>query len=196
MIDFGKFKKIWNLLAAGAAWLLLIIGTFLLPPPVGAGEFGGDGRLVAFGKYVVPLFLGLLGVPLLRWKTKRYTWAWWRYGLAALLLSITAYFLYEWLSTRWTCKYAGTRVVTGSTFMPGKEEWTRNNPQNHRTCEDWIMAHAGKINQIWTQASIDTRCAILALLYILSLPLFAGAVICIIQALYCNAPRPPRAPPE
>ena len=184
----NKFKNDWNKLAAFGAWLGLVIASFLVPPPVGADQLGGTSALTAFGSFLVPLCVGLIAVPLSRWSRKRYTWPWWKAGAAALLLSIVAFLGYQWLSSSWTCLYHQKLLVFGSEYMPGRAQWVVDHPEFAGPA-DWIMAHAGRITEIWTESSIDLRCVILAAIYLLSLPLFVLAVICVIQAIYCNSRR-------
>jgi hypothetical protein len=117
---------------------------------------------------------------------KRHTWKWWKVAAVACVLSILCFFAYEWFSTRWTCSYAHKPVVIGSVFMPGREQWAKTNGV-YFNCHDWIMAHGGKVEDIWTKESIDQRCALLAGIYILSLPFFVLAIICVLQAIYCNS---------
>ena len=142
--------------------------------------------MTALSRYVLPLCVGLIMVPLARFGRKRYTRTWWKAGAATLFAAAVCFFSYEWLSTRWTCSYNHQPVVIGSEFMPGREEWTKTNGRFFE-CHDWIMAHGGKVEDIWTKSSIDRRCANLSALYIVSLPIAALAMICILQAIYCNS---------
>jgi hypothetical protein len=186
----NRLTSDWNKIAAVGGWLSLLIASFLLPPPIGASQFGGDEGIVgAFGRFIVPVFAGLIIVPMSRWALKRHTWAWWKAAAAGLALSVLVFLAYQWLTTHWTAPYDGRLWVIGSEYMPGREQWVRDHPEFAEPSK-LIMAHGGQVLDIWTKASINWRCAALAAFYLFSLPLFALAVICMIQAIYCNS-RPP-----
>lgn len=183
-----RLKREWSRLAAFATWFALVIGAFLLPPPVGASQFGSGGRISKLAVVVTAVVVGLIAVPLVRWSAKRHTWRWWKAAALSLFISVVSFFAYEWLVTTWTCSYDSQRVVIGSELTAHGREFVERHPQ-WITCEDWIMAHAGKVEEIWTRRSIDIRCIVLAFFYLVAWPLFALAIICALQAIHCNSRR-------
>jgi hypothetical protein len=183
-----RLKREWSRLAAFATSFALIVGAFLLPLPVGASQFGSGGRITRLAVVVTAVVTGLVAVPLVRWSAKRHTWGWWKTAAISLIISVISFFAYEWLVTTWTCTYDSHRVVIGSDFTPHGKQFLERHPE-WITCEDWIMAHAGKVEEIWTRRSIDIRCIVLASFYLAAWPLFAIAIICAVQAVYCNSRR-------
>ena len=190
---FERLTKSWNTLGGIATWLMVIITAFFVPPPVGSGQFGGDGAIAGFARFALPIFIGLLMAPMSRWDNKRHTWLWWKTAVGALLLSAIAFFAYQWLTTMWTCDYNGGRVVFGpeSGITGEMREWLKDNRTTYPNPQDWIDVHAGgkKLESIWTRDSMAGRCAVLAAVYLFSLPLFGLAVMCVVQATYCNSRR-------
>lgn len=181
---WDRLQSNWNAAVAAGAWLLAIATAAILPPPVGANQFGGDGSTVKFVGMLVPLIVGLLTVPLLRRSKKSDARFWWRAALACVIGAAACFFAYNWFTTDWTAEYAGERVVIGSTFTANGEAYVRANPQRIAP-SDWVMAHAGAVEEIWTKRSIDIRCALLAALYIVSVNIFVCAIVSAMQSVYC-----------
>jgi len=186
---FRQFKQSWSLLAAFTTWLLAIIGGFLLPPPIGADQYEFSDVLSKLGLVVTIVLVGLLSVPLMKWKSKVYTLHWSVAGLASMFFAVVAFFSYLYLINNWTCLYNDNRLVIGSEFTAHGKAYVESNP--HRVSpRDWVMAHGGNVSEIWTDRSINRRCAILGLLYVATLPLFAVAMIGTLHAIYCYSPQP------
>ena len=184
---FRRFKESWNVLAAFATWLLAIIGGFLLPPPIGSDQYEYSDLLSKLGVVVTIVLVGLLSVPLLKWKSPTYTWRWSAVGLVAMVCSVAAFFTYLYLINAWTCTYDEHRLVIGSDFTEHGKQYVLANP--HRVSpRDWVMAHGGNVSELWTERSINLRCAVIGIIYIATLPLFAVAIIGMLHAIYCYSP--------
>jgi hypothetical protein len=98
-----------------------------------------------------------------------------------LILALISFFLYLNLLESWTCRYAGTRIVTGSDLTPHGAAYLDANSQ--RSCETWVLDHAGEVEAIWTARSIWRHEVGLLLVYIVSVPLFAFCIMSLLQAI-------------
>lgn len=105
--------------------------------------------------------------------------------IIALVLSLSAFFLYQRLLDRRTCQYANLPVVIGTRYTQHAQSYVRENS----TCSDLLEDFGGKAEDIWTQESIDNSRYVLALTYILTLPLFMICMISVIQAVHCQSIR-------
>lgn len=181
-------KERWNVLAEAAAWLLSLIGTFLVPPPTGTQQSPQDSPVWHFGRFVLILFVGLLLVPVQSWNRAEHTPRWFVLAVIGFVGCFVAFFGYTYLGDTWTCKYDGRSVVVGS-------EWTTHGagyaagPGANLTCEQRLWEHRGEVEELWTKESIDSRRRLLALIYLLSLLLFSAALICVLQTVYCRQRR-------
>src|SRR5438132_1506989 len=110
MLEF--MKKQWNLLTALCAWLATVIGGFWRQPPASTPET--TTQLGSFGQFFLTLAVGLMAIPVHRYRQKRHTQAWAIAAIALVILTPVAYFLHDSYFTAWTSSYAGSRVIVGS----------------------------------------------------------------------------------
>jgi hypothetical protein len=98
-------------------------------------------------------------------------------------VAIFSFFWYQRLLNSWTCKYyEQSRIVGSEPTNPHGVEYFRDNPG--ASCEDALKEHAGKAEDVWTKASIDSRQIILAGIYILCVPLFTICIIGVLQTIH------------
>jgi hypothetical protein len=182
MLDF--LKKQWGLLAEISAWIITVIGGFWRETPTGSPE--STTHTKSFGQFFLTLAVGLMVIPAFRFRQRQHT-IWWTLPAALLLaLAPVAYFTYEHFATFWTCPYAGHRIVVGadSSLTEHGKAYKAEHPDF--TVEQVVWEHAGNVTEIWNSSAIDSRSLILSILYVLFLPLFAAAIICVTQAVYCG----------
>src|SRR6267378_8607033 len=96
-------KKSWNRLAQTAAWILSIVGTFLIPPPAGAAQYEQKGAMRSLAVFTIAVIVGLMVLPLKKWAKKCNFWWWVASG--ALIASLASLISYEHLTSKWTCDY-------------------------------------------------------------------------------------------
>lgn len=112
---FASAREQWGVLAQTGAWLLAVICTFVLPPPAG-GEGAGKGTTEAFTAFFVAVLVGLMYVPVTRWRGHRYLRRWLAVTVASLATGTAAYVVYDHLRAEWTVPYDETRVTRGKTY--------------------------------------------------------------------------------
>jgi len=177
-------KSRWNALVVVATFVLTVVTQFLLPPPAGTDQAPEDTPVWRFGRFVLTLFVGLMLVPVRRWDRRPHTVSWFVAAAAAFVGCIAAFFTYVRYQESWTSKYDGRSVVIGSALTPHGQAYFTREPRP--TPEQVLWEHAGKVDDVWTKESVDDRRLALAVAYILALPLFATAMICVVQAIGCQ----------
>lgn len=182
MLDF--LKKQWNLLTELSAWAALVIVGFWQGPP--ASTPVSTTPLGSFGHFVLTLAVGLMVIPASRYRQRRHTKPWVMAAATLVVLTSVAYFLHDWYATAWSCPYVRSRVVVGpdTALTEHAKEYKVNHP--NLTCAQIVWDYAGNVEEIWTKDSIEKRRLTLGVLYVAFLPLFAGSMICVIQARYCG----------
>jgi hypothetical protein len=176
-----QIKKIWGTLAQAAAWVLGIIGGFLLPPPVGAE---GNQVWPKLAEFVIAALVGLLFLPSHRWNKKRHAKWWWLVALISLVAAVASFFAYQRLTYSATCEtLGGARVVIGNEYTAHGADYVKENPGI--SCADLIDQHIGKTEDVWTKRSIDLARLKLAATYIACGPLFTLCIMTLVQAIYC-----------
>ena len=161
-----------------------VISGFLLPPP-GWASAAGSTVPVRLGQFVITVLVGLIFLLVQKWNRKKHAVRWVTMTIIALVLSLSAFFLYQRLLDRRTCQYANLPVVIGTRYTQHAQSYVRENS----TCSDLLEDFGGKAEDIWTQESIDNSRYVLALTYILTLPLFMICMISVIQAVHCQSIR-------
>jgi len=180
---FEQSKKNWGVLAQTAAWVLGIIGSFLLPPPVGITQ-QSEKLWLRLAQFVIICVVGLMFIAARRWNRKEHIRRWWISAALILVLAILSFFGYQKLLNKWTCKHYQQAKIVGSesSLTPHGIEYFRDNPG--ASCEDALKEHAGKAEDVWTKASIDSRQITLAGIYILCVPLFTICIIAVLQTIH------------
>jgi len=177
-----NIKSTWGTLAGFALFVFGIVGTFVLPPP-GWVTASGDKTLLHLGQFIVAVLSGLVLILVIKWKRKKHLRRWILITLGSLFLSVGSYFAYQhFLDTR-TCKYFDELVVIGSSYTQRGSEYVKENASE--TCSTLLEDFAGKADDIWTPNSINQSRYVLALSYIISIPLFTICLIATVQAVYC-----------
>lgn len=184
-------RKNWLVLSQGALWLAGILGSFILPPPVGVSD--SDGKIwLRLGQFIVAVVLGLVFFAGRRWGRKRHALAWWGLATVFLAIAVAAFFRYQQLTLAWTTQYAGDRIVIGSDYTPQGIAYTKQNP--NLSTEDLVFDFAGRTSDIWTRESINHRRVTLAAIYVSCLPLFTICLIAVVQAIQCGGQSANRSP--
>jgi hypothetical protein len=180
MTVWKKLQREWTAITTGTTWLFAAVIAGFRAPPVSDGQFGGGGSIPKFLAIVLPV-LGLLITYIIAGKGRKAS-SWWIAGTVSLVLSIAAFVGYNWLGTSWTTLYDGQSIVIGSDFTLHGKAWVEKHPEWVSVAE-WVKAHAGRVDEIWTKASINYRCLVISMMYVLSLPCAALAIVCSAQAL-------------
>jgi len=180
---FENTKKTWGLLLEFAVFIFGVVGSFLLPPPGWVSE-GGEKTMIRLAQFVAAVLVGLIFLLVQKWNKKKHVARWAILTVAALVLSLFAYFGYQYLLDTHTCQYAGQPVVIGTRYTEHALSYIKDTP--NATCTILLDDFAGKAEDIWTRDSINKSRYILAGTYVLNLPLFIICIIAVVQALSCS----------
>jgi hypothetical protein len=186
--DFLKrARQTWLLLAQSTIWVAGVIVGFLLPPPAGTAE---ESQIwVRFAQFVITIVIGMVLLAALRWKRKKDAFVWGGLSLLCLLLGTAAFFGYQLFAARWTALYHTEPVLIGSVYTDFGRTYHEQNPRfpPARLIEDF----AGQVEKIWTRESIQQRRLLLAMMYVLAMPLFTLCIMSIVQAIQCAVAKRP-----
>jgi protein-S-isoprenylcysteine O-methyltransferase Ste14 len=177
-------RKTWGLLAQTGVWLVGVLGSFLLPPPVGIASTQ-DKTWLRFGQFVVAMVIGLVFFGVFKWKQKKHAKWWWLTSLLCLLFAVGAFFRYQQLTYAWTANYEGETLVVGSVYTEQGKKIITENPELTSHLDQLLQEFSGVTANIWTRESIQRRRLLLAATYVSCLPLFTIAVIAVVQAIQC-----------
>lgn len=177
-------KKTWGFVTQFAVFIFGILGSFLLPPP-GWATTSGDQTVVRLGQFVVAVLVGLIFLLVQRWNKKQHVARWVVFTVVFLVLSVAAFFAYQYFLDTRTCRYADQTVVIGTRYTEQAQLYVVEKP--NATCTSLLEDAAGQSDDIWTKDSINNSRYVLASIYILNLPLFTICVISVVQAVYCGS---------
>lgn len=161
-------------------WVLGIVGSFVLPPPVGISR--EDEKIwQRLGKFVVTILVGLLFIAARRWDKRRHFRGWTTAAGVWLVLAVTVFLGYQALLSSRTCARDSERLVIGNVYTPQGAAYAQKHPGI--SCRDLLDDFAGKADDVWTEESINHSRMMLAEIYISCLPLFAICLVAILQAV-------------
>jgi hypothetical protein len=181
-----KLKSSWAPLAQVAVWVMGIVGSFVLPPPIGISP--EDEKIwQRLGKFVVTILIGLMFIAARRWDKTRHFRGWAITAGPLLVLAVVSFLGYQGLLSSCTCTYGAERVVIGNLYTPQGLAYAQRN--RGISCHDLLDDFAGKADDIWTEESINRSRMILAETYLSCLPLFAICLMAILQAVSLARPK-------
>jgi hypothetical protein len=174
---------LWNKLAQGGAAVAFLVGAWLRPPPT--GEYEDDKKLwLRVGQLVATVVVGVVFVLARKRDTPDYTRHWLVAALFLLVPSIFTLIAYQHWQYSWTCSYPGKgKVLVGSEYNTHGREYVEEHPDI--TVEELLLDHGGLPELVWTRDSIIRRQTVLLTVYLGCVPLMAGGILCLLQALYC-----------
>lgn len=177
----------WGALSSVAVWLLAVISTFVLPPPL---HDAANWR--TFTTFIVAALVGLFIVAghTVRRRCAKRTWM--RVSLASILLAAISFFVYEYLLDNWTMPYNDYRLVVGSTRTPGTQAYVSR--AGRELSDQELLEHSvGRTLDVWVGREILNRRFTLAALYVTSICLFAILAMSVVQLTLQTFPAPKTA---
>lgn len=180
---FDSIKGNWAALTQFGEWLAGVLAPILIPPPITAPDEAG--RLLLLAQLLIALLAGLMAVPVFWWRRRTHAIGWWRAAVGTTLAFIISVGVYVALVEYWTCFRDlgpnGQRFVVGRTedLLP-----TVADEFGHGACEE-ILRNFQSPYQAWDSNVLRQRKLGLTSVYVAMFVLFAGAAICITQAIFC-----------
>jgi len=174
--QLGKIRENWNLLSAVAVLIITAIGKFLRPPPA-------DTNIRSFLVFIVPLWVVMMLYFIFRWNKKKDAQMWLIVTLLSVIVICPCVIYYFHIERSWTAQYAGRKVITGSVYTERGEKYRKEHPD--KSIKDIITDAAGKIEQIWTEDSINQRRTWMGIHYLFCGLLITTAMMAGTQIIYC-----------
>ena len=180
----GDLKKQWNVLLAATTALMATIHTFWELNSLDLSK-----AVSGFATFTVSIVLGLMILPQIKYREKCHARLWWKVAAVALVLGTAAFFSYLYLQSSWTVKHNDTVLYIGS--EPVDEGVARFLKENQGLSTEELLGQYASWDPglIWTERSIIRRRLIVAGVYVLCTPIFAIAMIAVIQLMYCATRR-------
>lgn len=170
----------WTELAQLGVALLAALGGFLLPPPAFLEPSAAHWPT----PFLVLILTGLLLVAGRRRRSRSDTRLWVMMALGSLTLALGSLLAHRLLLDTRTCGYYGTVRVIGLTLTGDAVEYLRESPVP--SCEELLKVFTGRVEEIWTRASLAQSRLILALSYVCVAPLLAACAVATLQAVSCS----------
>lgn len=176
----GTLKKQWNVLLAATTSVMATIHTFWELNSLDLSK-----AVSGFATFTVSIVLGLMVLPQMKYREKSDARLWWKVAAVALVLGTAAFFSYLYLRSSWTVKHQDTVLYVGS--EPIDEGVAKFLRENRGLSKEELLEQYASWDPalIWTERSIIRRRLIVAGLYVLCTPIFAIAMIAVIQLMYC-----------
>lgn len=181
-------RKNWRYLLQIGAWLMAVLASFVLPPPL--WDLRQHPVWFRFSHFLVSALVGLMFIPMSAWSAKRHRRGWAIVSASALAVGVALFFGYQALRDSWTTAYAGGRIVVGETYTGDALAYkAKVFAEEKRVIPDdeLVMDSAGKTETIWAVGELRRRALIIAGVYVATIVFFALGVITLVQALYCNS---------
>ena len=170
-----KNRTIWTILLHFAAFVMSLVGGFLLP-------IEGSLEAKKFAPVVVGAITGLVFTVLQRADTKKRTAKWKIIAAITLLLSVFAFLGYGYFKRGRTCTYYGQEVVVGTSLTKQATDYLSQNPGI--SCERLLADFTGKVTDIWTAESINSSRLMLEGMYLGSVSLITICLLAVGHAVY------------
>lgn len=181
-------QKHWSKLAAVGVWIMGIIGGFISPPPVGQAEGLGN-----FVRFVVTVFAGIIIAAMIKFPKRKHG-IWWLLATVVLLILSVVCYLYNWsLAERYVIDYEGQTIVIGDEFIDETETYCQDEygkPCSEVDPKELLLDYGSEMSMIWTHESVRRVNFRLALTYILIIPVFAAAIMCVTHTISCYMKNP------
>lgn len=170
----------WTELAQLGVALLAALGGFLMPPPAfleGSAAHWPTPLLVLIAT-------GLLLVAGRRRRSHADTRLWVWVALGSLALALGSLIAHRLLLDTRTCGYYGSVRIIGLTLTGDAAEYLRESPVP--SCEELLKVFTGRVEEIWTRASLAQSRLVLALSHVCVAPLLGACAVATLQAVRCS----------
>ena len=170
----------WIELSQLGVALLAALGAFLMPPPAFLQQSAAHWPT----PFLVLAVTGLLLVAARRRRSQADTQLWVWVALGSLLLALGSLLAHRLLLDTHTCAYYGSVRVIGLSLTSDAAEYLRESPVS--SCEELLKVFTGRVEEIWTRASLAQSRLVLTLSYVCVAPLLAASAVATLQAISCS----------
>lgn len=187
-MNFSFIKEKWNLFVQVGAWILTVLGTFIVQPPL--LNLAAEHKIDAFTKFLIASFVALLFIPLRKRSIKKFYPFWYKVAIVLFALSVFSIAAYSKLLNDWSVKFYNSKVlVIGSNMYPEAKEFKKKLAlklnRHHVDDETFVKARQGLTYSIWPKQELQNRFYIIAVFYMLCIAITGSFIITVIQSIYC-----------
>jgi hypothetical protein len=161
---------------------MAVVATIVAPPPTPIGTLG----LRSFAGFVVAVLAGLFLLILRLVKKKEHTLLWVGITGTLLILTVADYFWYFNLMDMRTEQWHGRTIVCGTEVRPEIRK-TYGTILHKSLVKQLLEDAAGNPQLIWTDESIRLSKDILAISYLVIVPLIGGCIMAATQVATCKS---------
>lgn len=173
-------------------WILSIITPFILTPPRLSTD-QADNVWLKFSQVILAIFIGILFVPIRKYRKVRYATKWWLVSIVLFILNMVCIFWYtEVINYRTVRLEVGRgqfeRFVIGSEYTGSTKKYKKQEEDSTKIVlsnEELIMQTGGDFEQIWTENSILKNKALVFFLYCFLLMALTSNILSVVQAIRC-----------
>lgn len=169
----AMLQRHWAILAQVAAWLMGLVATFLIEPPLLWPRQPGAGLWVHLCQILVAIMVGLFFLDGPKGRRRRNRWR--ALAIGAALCGVASFVAYQVLFPVWTCGYRHETVMVGTNLSVLGQEFLAANPG--APCRLLIGAALGVTTDLWPASELITRYLILCGVYSLAALSFSAAVM-------------------
>jgi hypothetical protein len=161
-----------------------VVATIVAPPPTPVGTQG----IRPFASFVVAILAGIFLLVLRRFGSRAHAPWWAAFAAILLVLTVADYFWYTNLVDIRTVTRNGTTIVCGTELRPEiQKAYGASISKSH--IRELLEDAAGEPGLIWTDQSLRWSKDILAISYLVMVPLIGGCIMATSQIAVCLAPR-------
>ena len=184
---YRRVSRQWRHLALAGAWLMGLVGSFLVPPPFRDGL-----SIVHFSQFMVSALAGLIFLFVSRWNKKTHQWQWWGVSAALLILAFVGYFGDSYLRDQWIIACKKQSLIRGETYTEEAKQYRKNfksregvEISDQELLGDFLCDAEG----VWLREEVLSRKYRIAILYVANAAVASLLLLSLTQAMNCATKR-------
>lgn len=177
----------WLTFAKTATWMLALLSTFLITPPL--IRLADESTIKPVVRFIIAALVALMFIPSQRYSSKTSYGAWLRLSVASFALAAITTVGYFLCVDNWCVDFYGKTLVVGSHMTREASERKKELAGKLRKPfiddETFIKSREGETQYIWPISEIRHHFYILVILYLCSALLLSFFIMSVSQAIHC-----------
>jgi hypothetical protein len=178
----ASLKSSWVILAQGSVFIATVVTGFIKPLAI-FNPVAGVTKVRALSVFVVAILTGLFFYLNSVWWRKKDTKKWAVITLVCLFLCVAGFLAFQNCTDTRTCEYSGDIYVIGTQLTAQAERHAALYPGI--SCKQLLMDFAGRVEDVWTDASINQSRLLLSFWYLVSFSLASICLLSLLQVIKC-----------
>lgn len=162
---FSALKRQWNILQQMAVWVGMVIGMFLMQPPVLTLSGSGGVDPLRYAQFLFAILAAIVFQSFTRRTEQRVQ----RLRIAAALAVASTILFFSYMATlnSWTCSYAvHWQVVMSSDYTEDAKKHAATLPGQGKSCAEVLQEYGGAAELVWDPAEARPRYLAIQFLYL------------------------------